>query len=358
MLFLFAMEESENKGESSKTSGKHSNKSVNKSQKGFLDSMRDNPWILTSIVLALILIVVVAFGNSIFSGNSAAGGAVSKEEITKKISSFFEKQGMNAKIISIEREGMLYTVKLEAGGQTGDVYTSLDGKMLVLSTIPLDVVASPDTPQQSAPNISKSDKPKVDLFVMSHCPYGIEAQKMMLPVISLLGKSAEIKVRFVPYAMHGKIEIDDNNIEYCIQKDQPEKFNDFLTCFVNSANSSACIKNAKVNETNLNSCMAAIDKQFNITTLYNNRSTWLSGRYPLYPVEEKLAEQYGVQGSENIVINGVSISPSVYRWSTEKMKQIICSSFNNPPAECKQNITSTTTSGGATGAAAGAGCGA
>jgi len=64
----------------------------------------------------------------------------------------------------------------------------------------------------------------------------------------------------------------------------------------------------------------------------------LSERYPLFEVEKEIGDKYGVQGSESLIINGVKIGPAQYRWSPEKLKQIICSAFNNPPEECFQSL--------------------
>lgn len=55
---------------------------------------------------------------------------------------------------------------------------------------------------------------------MSYCPYGLQAEKMFLPVYDLLKNKAEMGIYFVNYIMHDKKEIDENLREYCIQKEQ------------------------------------------------------------------------------------------------------------------------------------------
>ncbi|MBU3941884.1 MAG: hypothetical protein KKF74_03150, partial [Nanoarchaeota archaeon] len=47
----------------------------------------------------------------------------------------------------------------------------------------------------------KKDKPEVELFVMSHCPYGTQIEKGMLPVARLLGDKIDFNIRFCSYAM-------------------------------------------------------------------------------------------------------------------------------------------------------------
>jgi len=206
--------------------------------------------------------------------------------------------------------------------------------------------------------VAKTDKPVVELFVMSYCPYGLQMQKALLPVMELLGKKADISIKFVSYIMHDKKEIDENNLQYCLENEQTDKLVPYLKCFTVSGDSASCLKEVKVNESKLNSCISETDKKFGTTAAYNNKSTWLSGYYPLYPVSQDLNEKYGVQGSPTLVINGKQVQ--VAR-SPEAVKQAICSSFEKQPKECGQTLSTASASpsfGAGTGAATtDAGCG-
>jgi hypothetical protein len=72
----------------------------------------------------------------------------------------------------------------------------------------------------------KSDKPLVELFVMSFCPYGVQAEEVMKPVADLLGDKADIRVRFISSletddlndvkALHGVIEGKENARQLCV----------------------------------------------------------------------------------------------------------------------------------------------
>lgn len=199
-----------------------------------------------------------------------------------------------------------------------------------------DIVAPP-------PVVSKSDRPKVELFVMSHCPYGLQMQKAYVPAWELLKDKADIDVKFVSYLMHGQKEKDDNNIEYCIQKDQKDKYIPFLKCFTATGDSKACMGSTGVDQNKVNSCIGAADKQFAISEEFNNQSKWLSGRYPMYNVHKDLNDKYGVQGSPTLVINGSVVE--VGR-SPEAVKQAICAAFNNAPKECGQTLSNASASPG------------
>lgn len=190
--------------------------------------------------------------------------------------------------------------------------------------------------QQPVAQAPKTDKPKVELFTMSYCPYGLQMEKAYLPVMELLGKKAEMDIKFVSYAMHEKKEIDENTRQYCIQKEQIAKFTAYLTCFTGKDDYKACLASAGVSESKMNACVAKTDKEFGITAEYDDKASWLSGRYPIYPVHSEENEKYGVQGSPTLVINGVQIN--VGR-TPEAVKQAVCASFNDAPAECDKTLS-------------------
>jgi protein-disulfide isomerase len=214
------------------------------------------------------------------------------------------------------------------------------------NTAPSVASTQPPAADPSIPvAVPKTDKPQVDLFVMTHCPYGLQEQKAYIPVAELLNKKANMDVKFVSYAMHGKAEVDDNTTEYCIQKEQNDKYLTFLKCFTASANgdTQGCLDQAGINKAKLASCVAATDKQFQITAEYNNQSHWLSGQFPLYNVNKDENDKYGVQGSPTLVINGTQVE--VAR-SPEAIKQAICNAFKNPPADCQKTLSTAQASPG------------
>lgn len=211
--------------------------------------------------------------------------------------------------------------------------------------------------QMATPEVPKSDKPDVELFVMSYCPYGLQMQKAYYPVLELLGKSANFEVKFVDYIMHDKVEIDENTRQYCIQKEQSAKYLAYIKCFTAKDDSKGCLKEAGINESQVNKCITGADKEFGITAKYEDESSWLSGVYPIYPVHSDLNEKYGVAGSPTLVINGVQVDISR---SPEAVKQAVCAAFNNAPSECDTQLSTQSASpsfGTAVGANTDASCG-
>jgi len=191
--------------------------------------------------------------------------------------------------------------------------------------------------KQTSLDIPKRKIPDVKIFVMSYCPFGLQAQKMFLPVYKLLKEKAKMGIYFVDYIMHGKKEIDENLRQYCIQKEQKEKYYNYLSCFVEQGNSENCLEKSKIDREILKNCIAAADKEYNITTQYNDKKTWLNGRYPRFNIHTDLVKKYGVRGSPTIVINDkvVNISPR----SPESFKQAICSAFISKPEECNKPLS-------------------
>lgn len=217
-------------------------------------------------------------------------------------------------------------------------------------------------PATNAPTVPKTATPEADLFIMSHCPYGLQMQKAFLQVQELLGSKANLQIKWVNYAMHGLPEVKDNVYQYCIQKEQPAKFVAYEKCFVEKLDYATCAAQVGVDMAKVKSCYAATDKEYGIQAAYDDKASWLSGRYPKFSIDEALNQQYGVRGSPTMIINGKNVN--VAR-SAEAVKQAICNAFTTPPAECSQTLNTnqeqpgqgpvgTGTTGGA---AAAAGCG-
>ncbi|MEA3354954.1 MAG: hypothetical protein U9Q63_00500 [Patescibacteria group bacterium] len=193
------------------------------------------------------------------------------------------------------------------------------------------------TKQEEKPAVSlkKSDKPKVELFVMTYCPYGLQTQKAIVPVMELLGDKADIVIRFVSYVMHGKEEIEENLRQYCIGKEQKSEYIKYLRCFLALNDTVSCQEKAGVDTEKLQSCYSASDEKFGVMKAFNDKSSWLNGRYSQFNVDKFLNDQYKIKGSPALVINGQVVnSPR----SSDGLKQIICSAFNSPPKECQEKL--------------------
>ena len=321
--------------------------------------------LLKIIVIAILVAGISIFGTYFYltriktpqekflSSQEAAQNAINyiNENLLQK--------GVTASLADVVEENGLYKIRLKVGEKEFISYVTKDGKILFPEEgIDLEKkIAKEETPT-STQEIQKTDKPDVKLFVMAYCPYGLQMEKAYLPVYNLLKEKADMGIYFVNYIMHEKKEIDENLRQYCIQKEEKEKYYDYLSCFVKAGEFEKCLNEAKIDKEKMNSCISETDKEYKITQLYNDKSTWLSGRYPRFDVHTDLNEKYGVQGSPTVVINDKVVEVSSR--SPEKFKEVICQAFNSPPEECSQTLSNTTFSPGfglETGTSSGGGCG-
>ncbi len=138
-----------------------------KSSSGF--NYRENPWMISTVVLVLILMGFIFFGG-IGNGNNGGvtGNVVSGEVAAGNLISFIQKQSKTGEedvsIVSNQQEGSMYKVVVNYMGQEVPVFVSLDGKYLITDPIPLDMQLPPpgtsaDTPTNTPVNVEIGDSP-------------------------------------------------------------------------------------------------------------------------------------------------------------------------------------------------------
>ena len=186
----------------------------------------------------------------------------------------------------------------------------------------------------------KNDKPVVELFVMSHCPFGTQIEKGIIPVVKQLGETIDFNLKFVNYAMHGGKEVKEQLNEYCIEKDQSEKLIPYLECFLGTDGGDAagetCLTELAIDREALTACAEATDTEFNITANLEDKEGWLSGKFPKFMIHDAENKEYGVAGSPSLVINGVKLSSGR---DSAGLLNLICSSFSEQPAECEAELS-------------------
>ena len=286
------------------------------------ENIKKNPWMLISAVLAVAVIVLLFMNmNGGVTGN-VIGGDTAGERIVEYLNS---RTGGGVEYISSKDIGNLYEITVSYEGQNLPVFATKDGEYFVQGAVPITGNLITDTPTQTQQpqDVVKSDKPKVELFVMTHCPYGTQAEKGYLPVIELLGDKIDSSVKFVHYFLHDPEETE-TPIQICIREEQEAKFNDYLACFLEDGDSDRCLTKTGIDQTKLDSC---------IETKYDN----------LYETDSALSEGYGVRGSPTLVINGQIVqsgrSPAAYL-------DTICSAFNTAPGECDEVLNADSPSPG------------
>lgn len=209
--------------------------------------------------------------------------------------------------------------------------------------------------------MQKLEKPEVELFVMSHCPFGTQIEKGILPVLELLGDKIDYSIKFCTYAMHDKEELDEQTLQYCIQKDHKDKYIAYLKCFLKEGKTDECTEEAEIDKKALELCTKAADEQYKITESYNDKSTWLNGRFPIFDIDKESNEKYDIHGSPGFVVNGVIAQAGR---DAASLLDAICTGFKDKPEECEEELPAETPSPGfgfegtASAASSDGGCGA
>ena len=303
-----------------------------------------------SAILAVALVIVFVSGT--VSGATAWNINSVGKKTAKMINNNFLPQGVEATYVNGTIQDGVYKILIDVQGQGKDqksyVYISGSNSLLFPTAIELSKLnAEPQQPQQQTPaqqqNVPKSDKPNVELFVMSYCPFGTQIEKGIIPVVNALGDKIDFSVKFCSYSMHGEKELRENMLQTCIQQDYKDKYLNYLECFLNSSDSNTCVEKMGFDNATLTNCVDNLDKEYNVTEMFNDKSTWLSGRYPMFNVFKSENDLYGVQGSPTLVINGVKVQSGR---DSASLMGAICNAFNNAPEACNTNMSSVAPSAG------------
>jgi len=311
---------------------------------------------LTVLNKVIILIFFVALATVGYGWHKSKPVArlISAEEAKAKVEKFINEnllpQDIKVNVKTVAPEGALYNIVLEINGKEYTSYMTNDGKKFFQSGIDIDQATADaqkdkkkQADEQANVDLPKSDKPDVELFVMSHCPYGAQIEKGILPVIEALGNKINFTLKFCDYAMHGQKEINEQLTQYCIQKKNKDKLFKYLNCFIDKNDSSACLKSAGLNKTTIDSCVKSADQQYLVMKKFNDKKTWANGNFPPFDIYKADNAKYSVQGSPSLIINGVQAQSER---DSASLLTSICSAFNNPPAECGKKLSSTPPSPG------------
>ena len=286
-------------------------------------------------------------------------GVLSPQEAAQKAIDYINQnmlpEEISASLIEAGKESGVYKVKLKIEEQEFDSFISPDGKLLFIEAIDMDSDIQEGEENQTPQEISKQETPEVELFVMAFCPYGNQAEEIMIPVVDLLGNKANIELHYVIYSdyasgmgaqskdyclseeekycsMHGIQELNQGIRELCVQKYQKDKLWNFVKAI-----------NENCSAQNVDSCWENIASETGINkeTIKNCQK---NEGLELLEKEVELNKMYGIGGSPQLIINGGEYNGER---NSEGYKTGICSGFNTQPEECNQKLeTSVNPEGG------------
>jgi len=313
--------------------------------------------IIVAVLFVLGLITTTSLRNNSEKANeqkiNKPGKTLSIEEATIKaegfINEFLMQSGSTATVKEVVSEYGLYKLSIDITSDVVESYLTKDGKLFFPQALNIEEIksesATPQANEASQPVTmvtNKNAKPVVELFVMSHCPFGTQIEKGMLPVVKTLGNKIDFEIKFNDYAMHGEKELVEQLNQYCIQKEQGSKFNDYLTCFLVAGDSKTCLNEAGIDQKSMASCYAKTDKEFKIMDNFKN-NIGFKGSYPGFDIYATDNAKYGVGGSPTLIINGENIQSGR---DSASLLATICSAFENAPSECSTVLSSASPAAG------------
>ena len=202
---------------------------------------------------------------------------------------------------------------------------------------------------------TQSEIPNVDLFIMSFCPYGLQAVDVFDEPIKLLEDKINFNMGYVIYSdyakgygldwqdycfdeeekycsMHGIEELNENVREMCIQKYQEDKFWSYMDLLVAEYNA------GKVSYMNIEdkwegyATTAGVDITAVESCVTNETEALLEEQVILNQI-------YGVRGSPTAIINGTQYSGAR---TPDGFKTAVCSAFLTAPESCGTVLSATT----------------
>ncbi|MDO8593271.1 MAG: hypothetical protein Q7R92_05970 [bacterium] len=302
---------------------------------------------MKKIIFLSVLLALLVSGCSLAIPVSKNSKKLLKPEEAKAAAEKFVNENLlpsnvKATINSATLEGDVYNISLNVQGKDYTSYMTKDGAKFFQSGI--DMAASAKNQAQASAqndntnaqasqpsdNIPKTDKPKVELFVFTYCPYGTQSEKGIIPAVQLLGSKIDFKIRQIG-AMHGPHEATEAQRQLCIEKQYPAKLLDYVQSFALDSGIGACGSDAQCS----GPLVDALYAKYGMTEAKIDGCMKTDG-LALYAAEQANSQAQGVGGSPTLVINGVQSSAG--RDSASYLAGI-CSAFNNAPAECSKQLS-------------------
>ncbi len=321
-----------------------------------------NSKIYLGLIFALLLVLVGSvytkgFSSTPFLGIDKASQKeleTAKEKATEFIlSNNLVQDSTDLEVSAVEREESLYKVSLTVGDQSFTSYMKKDFSQFFPTALDMNQVTTAESEQetQTEPQeFPKSETPEVQLFTMSYCPYGNQAEDLIKPVVELLEGKVAVEPHYIFYenyqgggpeyciddesmycSMHGVTEANQDIRELCVFENQTDLYWDF----VDNANQMCTVND-------IETCWTDAAQEAGVNTA-SVEACFNQNAISYAAAEQQLTNELGVQGSPTLIING-----TVYQGerSAESYKNAICSAFNNPPQECEETLGETTEAAG------------
>ena len=306
------------------------------------------------MIAVLIIIIVILSLAVILYATGTVGGltVVPPEDCGKTVISYINtnlaQANSTATLVSVSEKNGIYQIAANYQEKNLTFYATKDCTFLFsgvtnMKSIPTPTTSPTPTPSPiPTPEPVKSARPTVDLYVMSFCPYGTQAETSFGPVADLLKSKADIRIRYITTvsgttadsvaSLHGSGEAQEDLRQVCINKYYPEKFWSYINTF-----NVQCYPSWK-NTTALGSCQKNTMAALSIDSAKIDTCSQGTEGITLLKADETASDNNHAKSSPMLFINGVLYSGSR---TSEAYKQAVCNSFVTAPAECSTVVSST-----------------
>ncbi|MCK9616131.1 MAG: hypothetical protein M0R48_11685, partial [Candidatus Omnitrophica bacterium] len=222
----------------------------------------------------------------------------------------------------VEERG-LYKVDLVLDNVTQSFYLTKDGALLIFPNAVIDIAKLKNMPKQvpevEREEIPKADKPVIELFVMSLCPYGSRAEKVILPVIKPFGDKIDFKIKFIVNvngnsindvaSLHGLDEVKEDARQAAIMKFYPDKF----AAYIDKINEKSCV--ISCGAVKLEDYWKEAAGKLQMDAKKIEKFAYGQEGLSLLKENEVDSQKYNASASPTLIINGVK-SDAIYKDAT------------------------------------------
>jgi hypothetical protein len=298
--------------------------------------------LIVIVALIAIFLIVSTLGSSPGPGTVVPAQKCAENTVAYANNNLVQ-PGSLVTLVSVNDTKGIYEIKVNYLSKVLSLYVTKDCTLLFPSVLNMNAAQATPTP---APEPKKTARPAVDLFVMAFCPYGTQAETVMRPVNDLLGKKADIRIRYITTitgtsidsvnSLHGPSEAREDAYQICIFKSQPEKYWEYIRLF-----NEQCYPRWQ-DPAILDTCRKNVTATLIIDRTVTETCAAGADAISLLKADQTDSDTLGASASPTLVINGVKYSGAR---TPEAYKQAICNSFENAPAECSTTLPSASATG-------------
>jgi len=293
------------------------------------------------IPLAIVVAGIAIAGAIMYIGQQKkpeSGVILSPQEVGEKAIKFINEnltqKDTTASLINVTEESGLYKFRLKIREKEFTSYATKDGKILFPEEgINLEKQNSRKETAKTCEEITKTDKPLLEAFIVSQCPFGLQMQRILNDIVkNIPDLISNIKVEYIGsieenkiVSMHGEEEAKENLRQICIREEQGDKYWKYIDCYIKKGETENCLKNGGIDKGKLNGCLS-------------DNSRGLKYIKEDFANQEKYKDK--ISGSPSLFLNSEKVSEFDFGGRTaQAVKNLLCCGFKTIPEFCSQKLT-------------------